>query len=340
MSYCVNNEYLAHHGIQGQKWGVRHGPPYPLGPGDYSKAEVKAVKAERAKGNDIYTKSHYAKATGGTPDQTNYKVNKDSNKSKETKEPRDHSKLKTAAKIGLGVGAAAAVGYGAYVLYSRKQYLNYIKDEENTFRLNSAMEWGPSSMQNLGMVPKLTGSNNTYNNVKLVNPGFKGYEFDNDPRSNNCALCSVALAMREKGFDVVADQTANGVITQHFLPKWFDGAKEVKVRDFKGNKANGQEGAANAIFHAIEQQPEGSYGVLGVTWNVGGGHAMFYKVINGAAVIFDGQDGAVYDKKDFARDITPHLDSTTFMHSITNLTNCQPTDQVLQAIQKSKGKAS
>ena len=27
--YIVNNE-LCHHGIDGQKWGVRNGPPYPL----------------------------------------------------------------------------------------------------------------------------------------------------------------------------------------------------------------------------------------------------------------------------------------------------------------------
>lgn len=25
------DECLAHHGIRGQKWGVRNGPPYPLG---------------------------------------------------------------------------------------------------------------------------------------------------------------------------------------------------------------------------------------------------------------------------------------------------------------------
>lgn len=31
--YCSSNDYrnyISHHGIKGQKWGVRHGPPYPL----------------------------------------------------------------------------------------------------------------------------------------------------------------------------------------------------------------------------------------------------------------------------------------------------------------------
>lgn len=25
-----NNKYLSHHGIKGQRWGVEHGPPYPV----------------------------------------------------------------------------------------------------------------------------------------------------------------------------------------------------------------------------------------------------------------------------------------------------------------------
>lgn len=33
--------YLAHHGIKGQKWGDRNGPPYPLRPGAHSVAEKK-----------------------------------------------------------------------------------------------------------------------------------------------------------------------------------------------------------------------------------------------------------------------------------------------------------
>ena len=37
-------EYLAHHGIKGQKWGVKNGPPYPLKEGAHSSAEKKYAK--------------------------------------------------------------------------------------------------------------------------------------------------------------------------------------------------------------------------------------------------------------------------------------------------------
>lgn len=34
--------FLAHHGILGQKWGRRNGPPYPLDAQDHSASEKKA----------------------------------------------------------------------------------------------------------------------------------------------------------------------------------------------------------------------------------------------------------------------------------------------------------
>ena len=53
-------EYMAHHGILGQKWGTRNGPPYPLGGGDYTQSERKAIlKKRNTVKNSIYNKRHF-----------------------------------------------------------------------------------------------------------------------------------------------------------------------------------------------------------------------------------------------------------------------------------------
>lgn len=41
---------LSHHGIKGQRWGVKNGPPYPLDPSDKSKSEKKAEEKQRRSG--------------------------------------------------------------------------------------------------------------------------------------------------------------------------------------------------------------------------------------------------------------------------------------------------
>lgn len=42
----MNNTYLSHHGIEGQKWGYTNGPPYPIEPGNHSAAEKRAMKKD------------------------------------------------------------------------------------------------------------------------------------------------------------------------------------------------------------------------------------------------------------------------------------------------------
>lgn len=49
MNEILDHLYLEHHGIPAQKWGVKHGPPYPLDYEDHSPAQKKAMrKAARA----------------------------------------------------------------------------------------------------------------------------------------------------------------------------------------------------------------------------------------------------------------------------------------------------
>lgn len=51
-------ESLQHHGIKGQHWGDRNGPPYPLGSGAYSKSEKKFIKKMKGKGEVTIKKGH------------------------------------------------------------------------------------------------------------------------------------------------------------------------------------------------------------------------------------------------------------------------------------------
>lgn len=43
-------EDISHHGIKGQKWGVMHGPPYPLSTQEHNSV-VKKSKKERPSGS-------------------------------------------------------------------------------------------------------------------------------------------------------------------------------------------------------------------------------------------------------------------------------------------------
>lgn len=55
MSY----QCIKHHGILGQKWGDKNGPPYPLRGGDYSAEEVRKIGKKRRDPNSLYNKRHF-----------------------------------------------------------------------------------------------------------------------------------------------------------------------------------------------------------------------------------------------------------------------------------------
>lgn len=60
MRQAYQNE-LYHHGILGQKWGVKHGPPYPLKGETYLRTREKKLRGPTKKENTTYNKRHYDK---------------------------------------------------------------------------------------------------------------------------------------------------------------------------------------------------------------------------------------------------------------------------------------
>ena len=53
----TDSDYLAHHGIPGQKWGERNGPPYPLGSGQKSYQEKKLSKGKGSLGDRAFDRN-------------------------------------------------------------------------------------------------------------------------------------------------------------------------------------------------------------------------------------------------------------------------------------------
>lgn len=56
----VDGNYLEHHGIDGQKWGVRRGPPYPIGSGSktFNGQHTRSDLIKRRNRHDKYTDWH------------------------------------------------------------------------------------------------------------------------------------------------------------------------------------------------------------------------------------------------------------------------------------------
>lgn len=71
---------LCHHGILGQQWGKRNGPPYPLGGGDYTKRETQEIYKARKKKNSIYNKKHFDTVIKRGTDLSTLSYNKDRTK--------------------------------------------------------------------------------------------------------------------------------------------------------------------------------------------------------------------------------------------------------------------
>lgn len=314
MSQLTYEEYLAHFGVKGMKWGVR---------------KEKKVSSEVQSKRDIKAKKYTDRATSyqkqiDALNQSGKKrkmrkaknIEKDRDRALNDAERKRQGKLSTTQKkVAIG---AAIVG----TLITAKVASNYIQSGE--FRRLSekgkaAVTGTPFRFKKNDQLSKQgMSSDEVFDRVvKQVNPDYGAVG-----TNMNCRRCTFAYELRRRGFDVSATKTTQGNgqsasgLYDAIHPdsrntgtgrlgtaiRWTRSGNLDQMTKLNDTVAGGgafkirtKEGSAiESIFSSLSNQPNGSRGELGVNWAAGGGHSLAYEIFDGKPVIFDTQLGTRY----------------------------------------------
>ena len=135
----MSNE-LNHHGVLGQKWGKKNGPPYPLDSKDHSASEKKA---------------RWRKSLS----------------SSETKEDSEKFHLSDKQKkyIKIGIGVVATLGVGTLV-YQTGAYAQFINTGKNILQSKGLIKTRITGEFNNHVTKQLTEDSKLYKALKNRNP--------------------------------------------------------------------------------------------------------------------------------------------------------------------------
>ena len=261
---------LSHYGTKGQRWGIRHWQNYD---GTFNEA-----------GKERYFGS---------------KGNKEG-----SDENKEGVPVPVAAGLGVWLGLVALeVGAppAAMAIHDARVSKKIKKYEQNLATEETDEKTG-YKLKNEKMLNNTTKEDMQYVNMEHSYRGMTQKARDaQEGRSMNCSLCTSAMVLRQKGYDVRAGVTMDGTTYQE------------QEKRYKGGKFT--LGKFNDIIGKLEKEPEGSYGHFSVEWReaFGGAHSMFYKIENGKPVIYDCQTNKIYKTKDIYKIASPLDDKTKFM---------------------------
>lgn len=284
--------YLVHHGIRGQKWGVKNGPPYPLGASDKSASEKRA-ETESSK------KPKFLKG----PSSSIGKRLADKILSRQGNQKSGSLMVQLAVYTSMELTMTLAfLGLMAYSTHKDKQ-----KEEKE-----AQERFEKRRPKHLNQLPKLDKPMPPEDSMKVTNPGFP-----EEGKTLNCCLCTTAMALREKGYDVQAQTSNHAWYTHRYFERTFGIEKQTSM-----NAKTPKD-----IVNTLESNGPGAYGNIGVAWKMGGGHSIFWKNDeNGKTHIYDGQSGEEYDLADNSKLMRSLMPSQTMY---CRLDNVEPTEYAL-----------
>ena len=293
---------LQHHGILGQKWGVRR---FQNKDGSLTKAGKERIQNK---------------------DNSSSKVDKEKTQNKQTADEFINERMGNKITSNVTGGGEEFIAYAVSIVSYVALMKGVSKISEKISRKNCLKELDElkedRDIESFDKAPKLRSKMSPDKSMKVTNP-----DYPDDGTTMNCTFCTTALALREKGYDVKATKLTDGMYSDDFFKTTFN-SPEVKVS---------KKTTPTSLLDDLSANGEGSYGNLTVRWKYGGGHSVFWKVENGETHIYDGQNGKEYTKdnatyRTFTKELS--LGKSTY----NRLDNCEPTTYALAAVESNKKK--
>lgn len=154
--------------------------------------------------------------------------------------------------------------------------------------------------EKLSELKKKENPTTTSQDLKTVNEK-KG--ISNKGKVNNCVCCTVAMEMRQRGYDVVARSRGSGLSAQEYH-NMFDNLKFNAItapslgKESRKDKVNR---SYNALCNLIEREGDGARGCMLLQYEKGQmGHSFYWKVENGEVKFMDPQSNSMNLDKVFS----------------------------------------
>lgn len=286
------DRHLQHHGIKGQKWGVRNGPPYPLD--QKNKSRIERVMGNNKKIGDISSKPDGRAKKGLT----------------------DKQKKALAIIGGTVLAGVAAYGVYTYVKANPEAFrngkraadtiINDHKDEpvEHTSKdlqdllkkmldeqYENTLKDMPSSKENSNVV-EFSRIRRLPKNETLLAAVMRANPLGKD---DNCTACSISTVMRMLGYDVTA-KDCHGQDLYGMCDFIFK-----KSKPMLGSAVDFSKSPEKAASMLISRFGNNAKGVCGVKWKGEGmtGHAFTWVIENGIVTFADGQTGKIGSQIDY-----------------------------------------